>query len=132
MSSEGNSTDRWFVRCQIVRWVSDDEPGVVECKLIDAFGDSWTFVGKCPYFTGEQLSSESVYPQPGYIACEIVTRDVGERRLIEIDTDSKTLCGYESEDGFSRFKVASDQLVPNELPERDANESVIVVTATRK
>lgn len=116
MSSEDASADRWFVRCQIVRWVSDDQPGFVECRLVDAVGDVWTFVGKFYDFTNEELSSESIYPQAGYVACEVVERGVGERGLVEVDTDD-VLRGRESEEGRSRFQVSLDQLVSNALPE---------------
>jgi hypothetical protein len=123
------NTDRWFVRCEIAGWVSDDpQPGIVECKLVDASGHNWTFVGKFYDFSNEELSSESVYPQAGYVACKVVKRDAGERGLVEIDTDD-VLRGRESEEGRSRFQVSLDQLVLNALPE---GHIVPLVKATRQ
>jgi hypothetical protein len=133
MSSEGASADRWFVRCQIVRWVSDDpQPGVVACDLVDASGRSWTFVGKYYDFTNEELTSQSAYPRSGYIACAIVARDGGERGLVEIDTDDENLRGTESEEGCRLFRVAADQLVPNAMPEWHVVPLIKIITATRK
>jgi hypothetical protein len=35
---------------QIVRFVDDYQPGVVECEFIDANGRPHTFIGKVPNF----------------------------------------------------------------------------------
>ena len=41
---------------EIVKYVSDEpQPGVVECRLIDANGVTWTFVEKTAIVTDQQI-----------------------------------------------------------------------------
>jgi hypothetical protein len=110
---------RWFVRAQITQWVDHEpQPGIVQCVLLDATGRKWTFVGKYYDFTNAELSSDCLYPQEGYLACEVISRDRDEtgRETADIDTD-KPRRGRESEEGVARFRVFSDQLVANALSE---------------
>jgi hypothetical protein len=81
-------------------------------------GVEWTFIAKFYDFTTTELWSDSTYPQAGYIACEITSRDrdMSGRETTEIDT-GQPLRGRESEEGVARFKVFSDQLVTDALPE---------------
>ncbi|HKD20409.1 MAG TPA: hypothetical protein VKB71_00290 [Rhizomicrobium sp.] len=104
---------RWFVEGRITRWVSDE---IVEYVLTDAFGQRWTFIEKFYDLTPEELSSESQYPQVGYVACKIIARSDGESGLAEVDTE-ETFRGYESQEGQVRFHVRIDQLKADVLPE---------------
>src|SRR5438128_103074 len=74
------------VAVQIVRFLDPHNPGVVECKLVDAEGFAHTFVDKVPIFTTEMLDAQSAYPQPGSIRCRIMSRseDSGGRPLVRI------------------------------------------------
>ncbi|MFG3708476.1 hypothetical protein ACGF7U_27595 [Micromonospora sp. NPDC047670] len=38
-----------FLRCEVVAWVSQDFPGWVRVRLVDADGRSWFFVDKVPF-----------------------------------------------------------------------------------
>ena len=110
---------RWFVHAQITRWIDKDpQPGIVECRLTDVLGVEWTFISKFYDFTTTELWSDSTYPQAGYIACEIIShdRDASGRETAEIDT-GQPFRGLESEEGVARFKVFSDLLVTDALPE---------------
>lgn len=101
------------IDAMIVRWVSDDpQPGLVECELADRFGKVWRFVEKSAVVTAENLSSESRYPQPGSIGCQVIrrSRDESGREVAEIDTEFPW--GVEAVDGTTRFHVFADQLVP--------------------
>jgi len=100
------------VGVQIVRWVDDDpQPGVVEAKLLDAFGGEWLFVDKAPIFTEESLDAGSTYPRPGTIACEVIKswRDESGRELFTIDTARPD--GVEAEGGKSRFEILVGQII---------------------
>jgi len=100
------------VRVTIVRWVSDDPwPGLVECQLADRDGRIWRFVEKGPVVSDQSLGAESEYPQPGVIACQVVSRsrDESGRETAEIDTEP--YWRVESVDSITRFEVFADQLV---------------------
>jgi hypothetical protein len=107
----GRSIPMSAVRVRITRFVSDDQPGFVECVLVDAFGHSHLFIEKAPVVCAEELSATSLYPVGGSIACEIDGRDRDEagRPLLRIRTDVPF--GIESTAGDVRFVVpASDVL----------------------
>jgi hypothetical protein len=96
----------------IVRWVSDDpQPGIVECELTDRFGKVWRFIEKSAVVSSENLSSESRYPRPGVIPCQVIgrSRDESGREVAEIATESPW--GVEAFDGTTRFHVFADELV---------------------
>jgi len=99
-----------LIRASIVRWVSDDNPGMVECRFTDRFGKEWVFVEKLPIVSSDYLGSESSYPQPAWIACEIVSqgRDESDREIAEVDTERPW--GVWSVDDVSRFHLFRDQL----------------------
>jgi hypothetical protein len=99
------------IRVQIVRYVDDSQPGWVEAKLRDAWGNEWIFVDKVPIFTETSLDTHSNYPQPGVIRCGIVRswRDESGRELCTIDTSRPD--SVEATNGKSRFDVLMEQLV---------------------
>lgn len=99
-----------LIRASIVRWYSDDNPGFVECRLTDRFGKEWVFVEKLPVVSSDNLDSKSSYPQPAWIACEIVShgRDDVNREIVEVDTELPW--GVWSVDDVSRFHLFRDQL----------------------
>lgn len=98
------------VSVEITRWVDDYQPGIVECRLVDAYGKVWHFVDKLPYFTATYLGPESEYPQPGTIACEIERKwlDESGRDICLIDTD-RPWC-IEATSGETCFDVLATQL----------------------
>ena len=78
------------VPIQIVRFISADFPGFVAAELRDAFGNIHTFHDKVPIFLSEgYLDADSLYPQPGVLACEVVNRWTADdgRLLALIDTE---------------------------------------------
>jgi hypothetical protein len=100
------------VRVAITRYVSDEpQPGLVECELADVHGRCWTFVEKTAIVSAESLDSRTPYPQPGTIACEILSRrqDDAGREIVRIDTERPW--GVESVDGRAQFEVGAEQLV---------------------
>lgn len=99
-----------YIRAEIIRWVSDDFPGVMECRFTDRFGKVWTVVEKAPVLTDADLRSTSPFPQPVLIACDFVAtrRDNAGREIIEIST--LTPWGVEATDGTTSFQLYAEQL----------------------
>ncbi len=97
------------IRVDIIKWVDGAQPGVVACQLIDAWGYEHTFIDKLPVFTSADLNQHSAYPQPGWLACELVDQrhDVEGRALITIDTEQPW--HITSTTGITRFEVLSTQ-----------------------
>jgi hypothetical protein len=60
------------LRVQIVRFVDEYQPGIVECQFHDVDGEMHSIVGKLPYFTSADLWSDSEYPQPGEVECRML------------------------------------------------------------
>ena len=99
-----------YVRAQITRWVSDDFPGFVECRFADSSGREWSVIEKLPVLTDADLRSDSQFPQPAFIACEIIARgrDDAGREIAEITTLSPW--AIEAMDGTTNFQVYAGQL----------------------
>ena len=97
------------VAIQIERFVDDHQPGFVECSLIDALGEVHLFVEKIPVVSTEDLWSDSVYPRPGNIACEVEYEWVDERgrQLAKISTERPW--SVESTTGSRLFVVLASQ-----------------------
>ena len=99
------------VNVLIAKYVGDARPGWVECKLTDAQGHEWRFVEKLPIVTCDSLNASSTLPQPGVIACEVISSgfDASGGAIAEIDTTRPW--GVESTDGVTRFVVRTEQLM---------------------
>lgn len=95
---------------EITRWVRDDQPGWVECRLVDASGRVARFIEKAPVVTEAPIGRDGPYPCAGVIACEIVARsvDAAGREIVTIDTS--TPWGVHATTGESRFDVTPSQL----------------------
>ncbi len=99
------------VKILIVRWVDDEpQPGIVECKLIDRFGKEWTFIEKSMVVSAADLWNDSVYPQPGVIACSVLSRDIDEQGREFAVIDSEKPWHIEAVDGETGFEIFADQL----------------------
>jgi hypothetical protein len=100
----------WYVCAEFVRWISDDFPGFVECRFADASGREWSVIEKVPVLTDAPLRSDSEFPQPAFIACEIVSRgrdDAGRETAI-VSTGAPW--AIEATDGTTSFEVFAQQL----------------------
>jgi hypothetical protein len=94
------------VRVDIIRYTSDDQPGWVECTLVDFHGRRWSFIEKIPVVTEAMLGPEGEYPQPGVLACEVLERWADQARI-----DTRRPFGIESREGAYQFDVATSLLV---------------------
>jgi hypothetical protein len=99
------------VAVQIVRFLDPHNPGLVECKLVDAEGFAHTFIDKVPIFTTDLLDAQSVYPQPGSVRCRIMSRseDLEGMPLVRISTLWPD--GIESSEGVSEFVIRPNQIL---------------------
>jgi hypothetical protein len=95
---------------QIVQFVDDYQPGIVECQFTDAVGQPHRLVDKAPYFTSETLSADSIYPQPGSVRCSLlrVWQDIGGRALLTISTAEPF--SIETGEGLTDFNVLPSQI----------------------
>jgi hypothetical protein len=101
----------YAVSVQITAYVDDSFPGWVSCALRDAHGRTWEFVEKAPVVSLAHLTPESVYPQVGRIACQVISRsgDTQGRPVALVDTS--TPWSVESTEGNSQFEVFAEHLV---------------------
>ena len=99
-----------YVRAEIVKWVSDDFPGIVECRFADRFGREWVVVEKLPILTDGDLRSNSRLPQPALIACEVLEggQDDAGREITHVTI--KTPLAIEATDGTTSFQLYAEQL----------------------
>ena len=94
----------------IVRFVDEHQPGVVECEFTDANRTVHTLIDKVPIFSFENLSNDSVYPQPGLARCEVLSRsqDPQGHKLARVTIARPD--GLESNRGLSEFVVLESQV----------------------
>jgi hypothetical protein len=97
---------------QILRFVDEHQPGFVECAFRDANGAEHRFVEKAPVVSLENLSSSSVYPRAGALACEVEATWVANdgHALSRISTERPW--GIESTEGLWQFVVRAECLQP--------------------
>jgi hypothetical protein len=101
---------------QIVRFVDDYQPGIVELEFTDAAGANHRLIDKAPIFTSATLSADSIYPQPGAVRCSLlrVRQDMGGRRLFTISTAEPF--SIETGEGLTEFDVLPSQISPVNQP----------------
>ena len=99
-----------YLAVTIVRFVDPHYPGFVECQLNDASGQQHVIIEKVPVVTAADLGPETLYPQPGVIACEISAQWTDEqgRELRRISTAEPW--GIESTSREHSFVVLAEQL----------------------
>ena len=92
---------------QIVRFVEEHQPPIVEAKFRDSTGCFHTFIDKSAIFTTDWgLDATSDYPQPGAIRCEVLGRshDQSGREVVRVRTE------VESAASLSEFIVFAGEL----------------------
>ena len=102
------------LKVQIVRYVDDYFPGIVECELVDAGGHLHTFIEKGPVVSDEWPGPEDSYPKSGFIRCEILEEwhDPGGRDLLRVTTEQPDY--VVTREGFMEFVVLSSQVISAE------------------
>lgn len=78
------------IEIQILKIIDNSfYPGLVECILVDAWGNSHTFHEKIPIVTAQDIDTNSKFPQHGNIRCKLLREwiDDNGRRLITVSTE---------------------------------------------
>lgn len=98
------------IKIKITKFTDDWQPGWVECEFTDVFGKLHVFNEKVPIVTEEYLDQESIYPQNGFIACEIVERRIVDNlEIVKVNTELPW--HIESNAGETMFEILPEQLV---------------------
>ena len=99
------------LKIKIIKFISDDQPGFVECSFFDALNKEHIVQDKVPIVTEKYLDADSEYPQDGIIACEIVKdwKDTNGRKIFRVNTSKPW--GVDTIDGLTEFDVLEEQLV---------------------
>ena len=97
-------------KISIVSFISNHQPGFVECKFYDAWGKEHTIQDKVPIVTDKYLDEKSDYPQDGTVACELIKKwtDKNGRELFTVTTNKPW--SIDTIEGLSEFDLLKDQL----------------------
>jgi hypothetical protein len=108
---ESNGMDD--LQVEIVRFVEECQPNIVEARFSDSEGRCHTFVDKSAIFTTDwSLDGATKYPQPGVIRCQVLARwqvPTGPD-VVRVTTE------IESTEGISEFVVLANQLSTSSSP----------------
>lgn len=99
------------LKIKITKFISDDQPGFVECSFFDALNKEHIVQDKVPIVTEKFLDANSEYPQDGIIACEIVNewQDTSGRKILKVNTSKPW--DVDTINGLTEFDVLEEQLV---------------------
>jgi|SRR5579863_8225425 hypothetical protein len=101
------------LQVEIVRFVEECQPNIVEARFFDSEGYAHTFVDKSAIFSTDWgLDATTNYPQPGVIRCQVSARwhvPAGPD-LVRVTTE------IESTEGVSEFVVLPNQLCMSNFP----------------
>ena len=99
------------LKVQIIRFVDDCQPGVVECEFHDANMTLHRVIDNVPIFTDKTLWSNSEYPQPGTIRCEVLEMlsENVKPRLAKVTIDRPD--GLKSTHGQTDFLINEPDLI---------------------
>jgi len=99
------------LQVEIVRFVEECQPNIVEARFSDSEGRCHTFVDKSAIFSTDwSLDAATTYPQPGVIRCQVLAEwQVPDGPdLVRVTTE------IESTEGVSEFVVPSNQVFPSD------------------
>lgn len=102
------------IKVVITSFISDDQPGWVECNFFDAWNKEHIAQDKVPILTDMDLDENSKYPVEGEIHCEILNewKDNDERKIFTVTT--KKPWWVDTKEGLTEFDLLEEQLI--ELP----------------
>jgi hypothetical protein len=99
------------IRTQIIKIIDySSYPGLVECLIVDAWGNNHTFNLKIPIVTTQDIDITNIFPQDGFIRCVLLREwidDLG-RRIITVSTEKPD--DVESVNEVSQFDLLFDQV----------------------
>ena len=94
----------------VVRFVEEHQPNIVECELVDARGQSHLFIEKSAIVSAEEFWPGSVYPCPGSIACEIEEELQDQTGSLLLRVNTARPWNVESKTGETVFVVHASQV----------------------
>ena len=99
------------LKVSITKYISDDQPGFVECNFFDAWNKEHIVQDKVPIVTEKYLDANSEYPQDGIIACEIVKewKDTNGKTIFTVNTAKPW--GVDTIDRLTEIDVLQEQLI---------------------
>jgi hypothetical protein len=99
------------IKIKITSFISNDQPGFVECKLVGVWNNEHIIQDKVPIVTEKHLDEKSEYPQDGVIACEIIRKwtDQNGRDILTISTAKPW--GVDSIMGLTEFDILDRPLI---------------------
>jgi len=98
------------IKIKITSFISDDQPGFVECKFVDAWSKEHTIQDKVPIVTEKYLDEKSEYPQDGVVACEVIKRWTDQIGRIIFTVSTENPCSVNTLEGLSEFDLLEEQL----------------------
>ena len=104
------------LQVDIVRFVEECQPNIIEAQLFDSEGRCHRFVDKSAIFTSDwSLGAASKYPQPGVIRCRVLARwqTPAGPDVVRVTTE------IESTEGILEFNVLANQLSISDSPAPD-------------
>jgi hypothetical protein len=103
------------IKIKIISFISDDQPGFVECKFYDAFNNEHIVQEKLPIVTDKYLDTNSEYPQDGIIACKIVKQweDKNGKTIFTVNTTKPW--AVDTIEGLTEFNLFEEQLTDFKL-----------------
>lgn len=98
------------IRIKIISFISNNQPGFVECNFLDAYNREHIIHEKIPIVTDMLLDADTEYPQDGFVACDIIKRwmDNTGRKLITVTTERPW--GVRTITSLTEFDLEEDQL----------------------
>ena len=99
------------IKVKIAHFISNDPPGIVECRFNDAWDREFTIEEKIPVLTTDDLDENSEYPREGVIACEAIKEwdDKDGRKLVTVDIGKPW--AIETIDGLTQFDILQKDLI---------------------
>lgn len=99
------------IKIRITKFISDKQPGFVECSFFDASSKEHIVQDKVHIVTENFLDAYSEYPQDGVIACEVVNewKDADGRKIFKVTTSKPW--GVDTINGLTEFDVLEEQLM---------------------
>jgi hypothetical protein len=61
-----------YIKVKINKFISNDQPGFVNCSFTDIHNKDWSFTEKIPIVTKEIIDENTTLPKDGFIAGEII------------------------------------------------------------
>lgn len=99
------------IRVSITKYISNDQPGIVECIFIDAWNKVHIVHEKAPVVTDKELDFDSEYPQEGILDCKIIqeSNDINGRKIISVTTSQPW--DIETVEGLQEFQLLEEHLI---------------------